>query len=141
MLLAFWDAKTARVLSTTLIFLLVLAFLHGARETLTLFLFAVLFAYFVDPLVRVLSRPLRGRLKAIAATSLLLIGFAVGLGFLVGPRIAGEGKTLVASLPALLDRMASGQFIFRMGQSQGWTNMRELQIQQFFIDHRNGMLA
>ena len=45
------DARTARVLFTSLIFLLVLAFLHAARETLTLFLFAILFAYFLAPLV------------------------------------------------------------------------------------------
>jgi len=39
----FWDPKTARVLFTALIFAIVLAFLHGASETLTLFLFAILF--------------------------------------------------------------------------------------------------
>ena len=44
-----WDAKTARVLFTALLFALLLAFLHGARETLTLFLFAILFAYFLAP--------------------------------------------------------------------------------------------
>ena len=62
---AFWDAKTARVLFTVLIFTFALAFLYGARETLTLFLFAILFAYFVEPLVGLLSRPLRGRTRAI----------------------------------------------------------------------------
>ena len=45
MLSSLWDAKTARVLSTTLIFVMFLAFLRSAQETLTLFLFAVLFAY------------------------------------------------------------------------------------------------
>ena len=44
MLHKFWDSKTARVLCTALIFAAALAFLYGARETLTLFLFAILFA-------------------------------------------------------------------------------------------------
>ena len=51
MLNKIWDPKTARILCTVIIFALVLAFLHAARETLTLFLFAILFAYFVAPLV------------------------------------------------------------------------------------------
>ena len=60
-----WDPKTARILSTTCIFALGLAFLYRARETLTLFLFAILFAYFLDPLVSRLEKPLRGRIQAI----------------------------------------------------------------------------
>ena len=80
-----WDPRTARVLCTTLIFVLVLLFLRNARETLTLFLFAILFAYFVEPLVARLQRPLRGRGKAIGVVYLILIGLLTGLGFLIGP--------------------------------------------------------
>ena len=136
----FWDAKTARVLFTLLTFVAFLAFLRGARDTLTLFLFAILFAYFVEPLVVFLQRPLRGRIKAIAATYLVLSGVACGLGFLLGPRVAEEGKALMTSLPALADHMTSGQFIFRVGRSQGWTQQRQMEIQQFFMSHRNTVL-
>ncbi len=137
----FWDARTARVLSTILIFVVVLAFLHGARETLTLFLFAVLFAYFVDPLVGFLSRRLHGRTRAIIASYLLIGGVLTGLGFLLGPRIANEGRSLLQSLPAIADRLASGQFILSMSQSQGWTHAHALQIQGFFMSHRNVILG
>ena len=136
----FWDAKTARVLFTILTFVLFLSFLRGARATLTLFLFAILFAYFVEPLVAFLQTPLRGRIKAIVATYLLLSGIACGLGFLLGPRIAEEGKALMTSLPALADHMTSGQFIFRVGRSQGWTQERQIQIQHFFMSHRDSVL-
>ena len=68
-----WDPKTARILCTALIFALGLAFLHLARETLVLFLFAILFAYFVAPLVSGLEKPLRGRVQAIAVVYLVLI--------------------------------------------------------------------
>ena len=80
MFASFWDAKTARILFTTLVMALVLAFLYLARETLTLFLFAILFAYLMDPLVAYLEKPLRGRGQAIAAVTLLLVGFLVAIG-------------------------------------------------------------
>ena len=137
---AFWDARTARVLFTTLVFVVVLAFLHGARDTLTLFLFAILFAYFIEPLVAFFQRLLGGRIKGILVTYVVLGSIGTGLGFLLGPRIAEEAKALLTSMPALADRMASGQFIFNVGQSQGWTYERELQIQHFFMSHRDAIL-
>ncbi|MGF7180531.1 AI-2E family transporter [Tunturiibacter psychrotolerans] len=140
MFLKFWDARTARVLFTALVFLLVLAFLSSARETLTLFLFAILFAYLVDPLVSYLEKPLRGRIKAIVAFYFLFVGLLVLLGFLFGPRIVDEGRSLIAGLPALVDRMASGQFIITLGHHQGWDEASEVGIQQFFMKHRNEIL-
>ncbi len=137
----FWDARTARVLSTILLFVLVLAFLHGARETLTLFLFAILFAYFVEPLVGFFSRRLHGRIKAILVSYLLIGGVLTGLGFLLGPRIANEGRSLLQSLPAIADRVASGQFLLSMSRSQGWSHGHALQIQGFFVSHRNVILG
>ncbi len=141
MLSALWDAKTARVLFTLMMFLLVLAFLHGARETLTLFLFAILFAYFIEPIVALLQRLLHGRIKGIVATYLLLGGLGTGLGFALGPMIASEVKDLVASLPKLADRVASGQFVYSIIKNQGWTQQRAMQIQQVFMDHRAEIFA
>lgn len=104
----FCDLKTARILSTILIFIAVLAFLHGSRETLTLFLFSILFCYFVEPLVALLDRLLHGRVKAIVVTYLLLGGVLTALVLLLGPGVADEAKELTASLPALLDRIRVG---------------------------------
>ena len=139
MLFSLWDTKTARVLFTILIFVMVLAFLRGARETLTLFLFAILFAYFVDPAVSFFQRKLNGRMKGIAVTYVLLIGLLVGIGFALGPRIAEESKGLTSSVPAFLDRIASGQIILSMGQSRGWTHERAVQIQQVFLSNRDAI--
>ena len=139
MLSNLWDAKTARVLSTILIFVMVIAFLRGARETLTLFLFAILFAYFVEPVVSFFQRKLNGRMKGIAVTYFLLIGLLVAIGFALGPRVADESKGLVSTLPAFLDRIATGQIILSMGQSRGWTHERAIQIQQFFLNNRDAI--
>ncbi len=138
---SFWDARTARVLFTLSVFLVVFAFVHGARNTLTLFLFAILFAYFVEPLVGFLSKPLHGRNRAILAAFFLLGGVLTGLLILLGPRIGRETGALLQSLPALSERLASGQFIFRVIQRQGWSYERAVQIQHFFMEHRDTILG
>jgi predicted PurR-regulated permease PerM len=124
-----------------LIFVTVLLFLHAAQETLTLFLFAVLFAYFVEPLVAKLQRPLKGRIKAIAAVYLILIASLGAVGFLVGSRIAVEGRQLAQSLPSLFERMSSGQLVSQVGSSHGWTEQRQTQIQEFLVAHRDDILG
>jgi predicted PurR-regulated permease PerM len=135
--LKLWDAKASRILFTARAFLLVLAFLFEARGTITLFLFAIFFAYLVDPIVSRLQRPLRGRGKAILVFYLLFVGVLVGLGFLLGLRIAEEGRSLISSLPTLLDRMASGQFIVALAHNEGWDQTGQYHIQQVFMNHRN----
>ncbi len=135
-----WDAKTARVLFTALLFVLFLAFLRGARETLTLFLFAILFAYFLAPPVGKLEHPLRGRGRAILVVYLILGMVLTGLGLLIGPKIADEAKDLAASLPSLLDRLGSGQLITQFGQEHHWNASRIHQIQAFLTSHRAGFL-
>ena len=137
MLQKIWDPRTARVLSTTIIFALVLLFLRDAKETLTLFLFAILFAYFVEPLVSRFQGPLHGRGKAIGVVYLILIGILVGLGFLVGPDIADEAKSLAQSLPSLFTRLSSGELFSQFGNNHGWSHTRIEQVQTFFMNHRN----
>ena len=136
-----WDPKTARILSTTCIFALGLAFLYRARETLTLFLFAILFAYFLDPLVSRLEKPLRGRIQAIGSVYLILTGLLVGLGFLVGPKIASEGNALAASLPSLVDKAGSGELVSQVAQQHGWSEDRQAQIQNFLVAHKDDILG
>ena len=136
-----WDARTARILFTGLIFIAVLAFLRAASETLTLFLFAILFAYFVEPLVARLEPRLHGRIRSIAVVYLVVSGALVGLGFALGSRVGAEIRSLVASIPSLFNQLASGQLIRQIGTHQGWTQEHQEQIHQFFLSHRNQMLG
>ena len=134
-----WDARTARIIFTALIIAIVLMFLRAARETLTLFLFAILFAYFLAPLVGRLQGPLRGRGKAILVVYLALIGLLVGLGFLVGPRLADESKSLAQTLPSLLNKLGSGQVVADFGQAHHWAPARTTQVQSFVVSHRGDL--
>ena len=138
---AIWDPRTARVLSTALIFVVVLAFLRGARETLTLFLFAILFAYFLAPVVNRLQKPLRGRGRAVAAVYLLLGLILAGIGLIVGPTMASEGKQLITSLPSLADRLGSGKLVSNFGEAHHWSASSVQQVQTFLMAHRSQILG
>lgn len=139
--LRLWHWTTARVLYTATLYLLVLYLFRAARETLTLFLFAILFAYFLLPLVNWLQKPLRGRGKAILVVYLVLIGLITGLSFLVGPTVSHETQDLASSLPTLLNRLASGELVRSFGQHHGWKAPRIEQVQNLLTSHKTEILG
>jgi len=81
------DARTTRVLFTVLLFALALGFLYIARRTLIAFLFAVFFAYLVDPAVSRVEKWVKGRGRAIGVIYLLLVALLVTFFFFVGRRL------------------------------------------------------
>ena len=77
-----------------MLFALGLGFLYAARRTLILFLFAIFFAYLINPAVLRLEKLVHRRAWAITIIYvLLLVGLGV-FGFLVGPRIARQSAKL-----------------------------------------------
>ena len=54
--MALLDRRTARTLLTILVFALVLAVAYVARAVIIIFIFSILFAYLIDPVVRFLQR-------------------------------------------------------------------------------------
>jgi predicted PurR-regulated permease PerM len=133
--MALIDARTSRVLFTTLLFAMGLGFLYVARRTLFAFLFAIFFAYLMDPAVSRLEKWLRGRGRAIAAIYLLLlIGLALFF-FSVGPRIGREAARLGQSLPDLLNRLSTGSIVQDIGQEHGWSINTQQKFREFLINH------
>ena len=139
--LRLWDWTTAKVLYTTTVYVLILYVFRAARETLTLFLFAILFAYFLAPLVSRLEAPLKGRGKAILAVYLLLLVVVGGGGYLIGSSVVQEGRDLAKTLPTLLNRIASGELVSSFGMKHHWTPDRIEQAQAFLTTHRNDILG
>ena len=139
--LRMWHWTTARVLYTATVYLVVLYLCHAARDTLTLFLFAVLFAYFLLPVVNWLQRRLRSRIRAIAVTYVLLAGVLSLLGALIGPKVAAETRDFVTSLPLLSNRLASGELLASFGQHHGWSAARAAQLQEFLVSHKDAIVA
>jgi predicted PurR-regulated permease PerM len=135
------DARTSRVLFTVLLFALALGFLYIARRTLIAFLFAVFFAYLVDPAVSRVEKWVRGRGLAIGVIYLLLVTLLITIFFFVGPQIARQGQRLSESLPKLLETVSSGQIAEQIGKEQGWSVHTRVQLSTFLADHRNDLLG
>jgi len=140
------DSRTSRVLITAFLFAVGFGFVYAARRTLILFLFAIFFAYLINPAVLHLEKLVRGRGRAIAVIYLLLlIGLAV-FGFLVGPRIARQATRLESALPGLMDKASTGQISGNIGQiavefgnRHGWSAATQNGIQNFLKNHREDL--
>src|SRR5450755_668323 len=130
------DARTSRVLFTVLLFALALGFLYIARRTLIAFLFAVFFAYLVDPAVSRVEKWIHGRGRAIALIYLLLVALLITFFFFVGPQIGRQGQRLSESLPKLLATVSSGQIAEQIGREQGWSVHTRVQLSSRHGDHR-----
>lgn len=130
------DTRTARILVTTLLFALALGFLYVARRTLVAFLFAIFFAYLVDPAVSRVEKWVHGRGRAIAAIYLLLIILLITFFFFVGPRIAHQAQRLNESVPTLTSGESFQRIADRLGQEHGWSQPTINQIKTFLSAHK-----
>ena len=139
--MALTDARAARILTTVLIFALALGFLYVARRTLIAFLFAIFFAYLVDPAVSRVQRWTRSRGSAIAVIYLLILLLLVTLFFFAGPKIAHQAQRLSATLPGLLDQVSSGNIAETLGREHGWSGTTIYQTRVFLASHREELLA
>jgi predicted PurR-regulated permease PerM len=138
-MLSLIDTRTTRVLFTVLLFALGLGFLYAAHHTLIAFLFAIFFAYVVDPAVSRLEKWTRGRGRAIAVIYLLLVILLVTFFFFVGPQIAHQAQRLTDSLPNLLDTVGSGQIAEQFGAKHGWSTSTIQHLKSFLANHKRDL--
>ena len=99
------DPKAARVAWTVFLLALLLATAYAVRETLAVFVIALLFAYLLIPLVGFVGRITPRRMPprvALAIVYLALVGAIVALALTLGSRLADEANGLATQLPALL---------------------------------------
>ncbi len=137
-----FDSRAARVLLTMLAFALVIGFLWLARKTLIIFLFAMLFAYLLEPLIcRVEKWTLRSRGLSIGIVYIAIAILLLVVGFAAGPRIASEGQKLSQSLPQLYQNVTSGDIAWSVGQQRGWSFETQVRIKQFLAAHRDTVLS
>ena len=96
------DSRTSRVLITAFLFAVGFGFVYAARRTLILFLFAIFFAYLINPAVLRLEKLVRGRGRAIAVIYLLLLiglaAFALASDFWYWPIASFRGSAAIQSL-------------------------------------------
>ena len=137
--MALIDSRTARVIVTALLFALALGFLYAARRTLIAFLFAIFFAYLVDPLVSKLEVWVKGRGRAIAIIyALILAGVVIFFSF-VGPKLTHEGAKLAQS--DLISKVSSGAIARELGEDRGWSRHTTDFAQNYLVAHRDQIEA
>jgi predicted PurR-regulated permease PerM len=131
------DSRTSRVLLTILVFAAILGFAWAARHTLVVFLFAVFFAYLIDPVVEWVSRRLKGsRGKAILIVYLALLIILGVVGVFIGPRIVSQAQHLAQTVPDLYKKVSSGQIAFQLGSQHGWSRETQQRLQDFLASHQ-----
>ncbi len=141
-----FDSRTSRVLFTAFLFAVGLGFVYAARRTLILFLFAIFFAYLINPAVGRLGKLVRSRVWSITIIYLLMVlGLGV-LALLLGPRIARQSARLGESLPGLMDKASTGQFSGQIGQltsrigtERGWSIETQNRIKAFLLSRRESL--
>ena len=131
-MLSLIDTRTTRVLFTVLLFALALGFLYAARRTLVAFLFAIFFAYLMDPAVSRAEKWTRGRSRAIVVIYILLLAMVATLFFAVGPRIAHQAQRLSETVPTLLTDLGTGRIAEQIGREHGWST-RTIQNAKVFL--------
>lgn len=139
--MALIDARAVRVLAAVLVFALALGFLYVAYHTLIAFLFAIFFAYLVDPAVSRVEKWTKSRGAAVAVIYLLIVVLLVTFFFFVGPKIGRQAQRLAQALPTLLDQVSSGNIAVTIGLEHGWSAGTIRQAQTFLAAHRDDLLA
>ena len=138
--MAFPDRRTASVLLTILLFVLVLAVVYVAGTVIVIFAFSILFAYLINPIVRFLQRHslffknLRG--PHVVEAYLALIALTVLLCHGLFPEFRKSAGQLLASIPTLTDRVSSGEIANNLGNNLGWADEQAGQIRIFLQRHR-----
>jgi predicted PurR-regulated permease PerM len=134
------DSRTSRILFTVLLFALGLYVVYSVRHTLIAFLFAIFFAYLMDPLVSRLQKVVRGRTRAIALIYVVLLSLAGWLLLSVGPRIAQQATRLTDSVNPLIETLSTGQIADQIGVQNGWSAHTRKWVKTILVNHRAEVL-
>ncbi|HMD48373.1 MAG TPA: AI-2E family transporter [Bryobacteraceae bacterium] len=99
------DPRAARAAWTVFLLALLIAAAYAIRETLVVFVIALLFGYLLMPLVGLIARFTPRRVSfsiALTIVYLLLVAGILGLAITVGSRLVEEANSLATRLPDLL---------------------------------------
>src|SRR5215471_16576343 len=141
--MSFPDRRTLNVLLTALLFAVTLAIVYVARAVIVIFVFSILFAYLINPIVRFLQRHslffknLRGLHVAEAyLTLLILLGLIVhGVAPQFGPRVG----RLIRESPAMMENVYSGDIAVSVGQQNGWDEAQSQRAKAFLQQRREAI--
>ena len=143
--MAFPERGTADILLTILFFVLVCAAAYNARRVILLFLFAVFFAYLLDPVVKFLQRHslffrnLRG--PAVVEVYLTFVILVAVAGYSAAPGLARNTAKLIDNMPVVLNGLATGEIATDLRGKYGWSEEQEFRLRAFLARHREEIQA
>lgn len=138
--MAFPDRRTVNVLCTILLFAVVLAIVYFARGVFVIFIFAILFAYLIDPVVRFLQRHslifknLRGPHVAEAYLFFLIL-IPLTIHF-VAPGSLGTTTRLAKQMPAFVASISTGEIVTQIGGKYGWSDAQQQRLKSLLVEHQ-----
>jgi len=139
--MGFPDHRTLNVVLTTLLVAIVCILVYSAWGIILLFVFAIFFAYLINPIVKFLERHslfvrnLRG--PAVLEVYLAILVFIVIVGYGFAPGLARSTVKLFDDVPALLDGLSSGEIATDLGGKYGWTDRQEMRLKSFLLRHKD----
>lgn len=138
--MAFPDRRTVDILLTILLVVCVLAIIYVARSVIIIFVFSILFAYLIDPVVRFLQRHsflfrnLRGPHVAEAYLAFLIAIVLIVHG--LAPGLVARTARRLKDVPVLVDRVYTGEIATDMARKYDWSDERTLRLKIFLVQHQ-----
>lgn len=138
--MAFLERRTTNILLTILFFAMVCAAVYSARHIILIFVFAIFFAYLINPLVKYLQRHslffrnLRG--PAVVEVYVAFVILVALLGYECAPGLARNTVKLVDEVPVLLDGLSTGNIATELAGKYGWSEQQEFRFKAFLARHR-----
>jgi predicted PurR-regulated permease PerM len=128
------------VLLTIFFFAVVCATLYAARFVLLIFVFAILFAYLIDPVVEFLQRHAlffkNLRRPAVVEVYLMFLLLTAFAGHAFAPRLISLNGKIVGTLADMIEDLSTGDIATKFGQKYGWSKDQERVLKVFLARHR-----
>lgn len=134
------DRRTIKILFTTLTFALAVVVVYIARTVFIIFVFSILFAYLMNPVVRVLQKhslffkDLKGPHILQAYLGVLVLLAALVHAF--AHDLKSQPGAIVRAFPDVAERVASGEIAISFGKSLDWSDTRIATVKTYLQEHR-----
>jgi len=138
--MAFPERRTVDILLTTALLTAVGAAVYCARRVILMFVFAILFTYLLDPIVKFLQRHslffrnLRGPAVVEVYLAFVLL-IALG-GYTFAPSLARSTARVLDDAPAFLNSLSTGDVASDLRGKYGWSEAQELRFRAFLARHK-----
>ncbi len=139
------DDRTGNIVTTVALFAIAAVILYLARGAFFILLLSLFFAYLLEPAVTLLQRHSRlaHKNRTWAITQVYLMGTLVvgSLGYVFGPHLAAQMRSLNAVLPQVLESISSGSAGAMLGRTHGLSAAQQLWIQNWLARHHDTIVG